>query len=57
MRRASGSPGSELEPVITTELAEVSLVFTMCLSPHYNPVREIINAILQMRTARHVEVR
>lgn len=43
--------------MVTTELAEVSLVLTMCLSPRYNPVRAIINAILQMRTAGHVEVR
>ena len=57
VRWASGNPGSELEPVIMTELAEVCLALTLCLRPYYNPVREIVNAILQMRTARQVEVK
>ena len=50
-----GNPGSELEPVITTELAEVRLALTLCLRPHDNRVREIVNAVLQMRTARQLE--
>ena len=33
-----------------TELAEVCLALTLSLRPYYNPVREIVNAILQMRT-------
>ena len=57
VRWASGNPGSELEPVIMTELAEVCLALALCLRPYYNPVREIVNAILQMRTARQVEVK
>ena len=40
-----------------TELAEVCLALTLSLCPYYNPVREIVNAILQMRTARQVEVK
>lgn len=38
------------------ELAKVCLVLTMCLSPHYNPVRWIVNTILQMWTVRLVEI-
>lgn len=36
---APGKPGSELEPMIMTELADVCLVLTMCQGLHYPPVR------------------